>query len=77
MPAPKIQEIKLFDGYEGKGFSPCLANKREQKVYPQKSNKTKAVQEKSHRNSCYMFIGMAIVSLIITIIIAANAEHFL
>lgn len=75
MPAPKIQEIKLFDGYEGKSSSSRPAKKREQKVYPQKSNKAKATQEKNCRDSYYMFIGIAIVALIITIIIAANAEH--
>ena len=75
MPAPKIQEIKLFDGYEGKSSSYPPRKKKEQKVYPQKSNKAKAIREKNRRDSCYMFMGIAIVALIITIIIAANAEH--
>ena len=70
-PAPCIQEIKLFDGYERSAGKSVRASGKKIGRPPQRSARTKK-KEKSNtrRDNLIFFSAIFIVALIVTVIIA-------
>jgi len=70
-PAPRIKEIKLFDGYEKSAGKSVRASGKKIGRPPQRSARTTKKKETNmRRDNLIFFSAIFIVALIITVIIA-------